>query len=92
MQWYKGSNNKEGGTTVWEHTPNGEVLIADCGWGDLPLAQMRLNAQIMAAAPDLIAALQHMLQQFADHAQYDEEDAAAVHAAQAAIAKALTGQ
>ena len=46
------------------------------------------NARLIAAAPDLLAALETMLEQFADHAQYDEWDAKAVKNAKDAIAKA----
>lgn len=48
------------------------------------------EAHLVAAAPDLLAALDSMLALFADHAQYDEEgyETAAIVAAQAAIKKA----
>lgn len=48
------------------------------------------NAHLIAAAPDLLAALREMLHQFADHEQYDEDghDTAAINKARAAIAKA----
>lgn len=48
------------------------------------------NARLIAAAPELLAALEDMFALFADHAQYDEDghEAAAVAVARAAIAKA----
>jgi hypothetical protein len=47
-------------------------------------------AALMAAAPDLLAALKEMYALYADHAQYDEEgyETAAINAACAAIARA----
>lgn len=49
------------------------------------------KARLCAAAPDLLNALYHMLDRFADHEQYDEDgaDTAAIAEARAAIAKAL---
>lgn len=49
------------------------------------------NQQLIAAAPDLVLALQVMLCQFQDHEQYGEDDADAVSIARAAIAKATGG-
>lgn len=48
------------------------------------------NAHLIAAAPDLLAALELMNDMFADHAQYDDEgyETAAIVAAQTAIANA----
>jgi hypothetical protein len=48
------------------------------------------NAALIAAAPEMLAALELMNELFADHAQYDDEgfETAAIVAAQAAIAKA----
>jgi hypothetical protein len=48
------------------------------------------EAHLVAAAPDLLAALELMESLFADHAQYDEEglETAAILAAQSAISKA----
>lgn len=48
------------------------------------------NAHLIAAAPDLLAALELMNDMFAEHAQYDDEgyETAAIVAAQSAIAKA----
>ena len=48
------------------------------------------NAHLIAAAPDLLAALELMNDMFEDHAQhgYEGHETAAIVAAQAAIAKA----
>ena len=50
----------------------------------------KADRDLIAAAPDLLAALELMNDMFADHAQYDDEgyETAAIVAAQAAIAKA----
>jgi hypothetical protein len=47
-------------------------------------------AALMAAAPDLLAALKIMFALYEDHAQYDDEgyETAAINAARAAIARA----
>ena len=48
-------------------------------------------AALMAAAPDLLAALVEMIVLYADHAQYDDEEGhetAGINAARAAIARA----
>ena len=49
------------------------------------------NARLISAAPELAEAILEMLAVFGDHEQYDEESAAVVSAARAAIAKA-TGE
>ena len=95
MQWYRGNDHKGGGATVWEHTPAGEVLIADCGRGALPLARMRLNAQLVALAPEMLAALQWVVTCCDPDGDAEVEYKAAAHAigrAKEIIAKALTGQ
>ena len=46
------------------------------------------NAHLIAAAPDLLSALQEMISVFQDHEQYDEESAEVISMARAAIAKA----
>lgn len=47
-------------------------------------------AALMAAAPDLLAALEEMYALYSDHAQYDDEgyETAAINSARAAIARA----
>jgi len=51
-------------------------------------AERKANANLIAAAPDLLSALQEMMSVFKDHEQYDEESAEVVSMARAAIAKA----
>lgn len=62
------------------------AFVAVTPWGP----STEENATLIAAAPDMLAALEEMNALFADHAQYDEEghETAAIKAAQAAIAKA----
>ena len=57
------------------------------------VAMKAADARLIAAAPDLVLALQAMLCQFQDHEQYDREgaDAAAINIARAAIAKTESG-
>lgn len=50
--------------------------------------ERKANAHLIAAAPDLLSALQEMMSVFQDHEQYDEESAEVVSIARAAIAKA----
>lgn len=52
--------------------------------------ESRPNAALIAAAPDLLEALNDMVAMFADHAQYDDDghETAAIEAARMAIAKA----
>ena len=58
------------------------------GDGDIRYA----NARLIAAAPELLAALADMLERFEDHEQYCNEDAAVVATAREAIAKATGGE
>ncbi|MGI9141650.1 MAG: hypothetical protein ACR2IJ_00515 [Fluviibacter sp.] len=72
------------------------------GWDELATVVTRMkletkdsaeglaNARLIAAAPELLEALEGMVAMFADHAQYDEDghEIAAVTVAQMAIAKA----
>ena len=68
---------------------DGETIAQVLDLDDYPNDIKR--AKLIAAAPDLLAALSRMLQQFADHAQYDEHDSAAIECARAAIAKVERG-
>ena len=56
------------------------------------LAEQDANMALICAAPDLLEALLGMVHQFEDNEQYDEEDAAVVASARAAIAKATGGE
>ena len=49
------------------------------------------NAHLIAAAPELLAALDGMMDQFEDNEQYCDYDAAVVATAREAIAKATGG-
>jgi hypothetical protein len=67
------------------------VARAHCGGSyGVNLDEAEAHARLIAAAPDMLAALELMNHFFADHAQYDDEgfETAAIVAAQAAIAKA----
>ena len=65
----------------------------------MPVEEAEANTRLIAAAPDLLAALADMLERFQDHEQYadggDEgvwlTDAQAIAAAREAIAKATGG-
>ncbi len=72
-----------------KHSPVATVRVAGYGMGP-SMAVRKANAILIAAAPDLLEALETMLALFADHAQYDEEghETAAIVAAQVAITKA----
>ena len=50
--------------------------------------EARANARLIAAAPDLILALEEMLAIFGEHEQYDDESAQVITQTRAAIAKA----
>ncbi len=52
--------------------------------------EARANAALIAAAPDMLAALPEMMSIFADHEQYDEDSATVVAQSRAAITKATT--
>ena len=65
----------------------------DTSTEELPSEQIYANARLIAAAPDLLAALVEMIVLYADHAQYDDEEGhetAGINAARTAIAKATT--
>ena len=71
--------------------PSGSYIEAPTGGiAALTYGASKADALLIAAAPDLLAALELMESLFADHAQYDEEgfETAAILAAQSAIAKA----
>lgn len=70
--------------------PEGRIAMIDCENFEITDEELGANARLIAAAPELLAALEEMNALFADHAQYDEEghETAAIKAAQAAIAKA----
>jgi hypothetical protein len=46
------------------------------------------NARLIAAAPDLLSALEEMMSVFQDHEQYDEESAEVIQSARSALRKA----
>jgi hypothetical protein len=46
------------------------------------------NALLIAAAPDLLSALEKMMAVFQDHEQYDEESAEVIQSARATLRKA----
>jgi hypothetical protein len=52
--WYALKNTN----TVWARSAVGDVQIANCHNKNLPVADQRLNAQICAAAPDLMELLE----------------------------------
>jgi len=67
------------------------VARAHCGGlTSVKLPEAEANARLIAAAPELLAALEEMYALYADHAQYDEEghETAAINSARAAIARA----
>jgi len=66
------------------------IAMIDCENEALCDFDIMENAWLIAAAPDLLAALEEMTAMFADHAQYDDEghETAAIAMARTAIAKA----
>ena len=66
------------------------VRVAECGRTLLPAAEIHANAALVAAAPDLLAALQWALSQIEDSLDPDHETA--LESARAAIARATGGQ
>ena len=69
------------------------VRVAECGRTLLPAAEIAANAALIAAAPDLLAALQALVGE-ADLGEIDNEDNARLLLdwARAAIARATGGQ
>ena len=53
--------------------------------------EVRANAHLIAAAPDLILAMEEMLAIFGEHEQYDDESARVITQTRAAIAKSKGG-
>jgi len=45
-------------TTVWQHSPQGEVEVARVVGSHRPMTLRRQQALLFAAAPDMLAALQ----------------------------------
>jgi len=67
------------------------VARAHCGGlTSVKLPEAEANARLIAAAPELLAALVEMVVLYADHEQYDDEgyETAGINAARAAIARA----
>lgn len=76
--------------TFGEESPEDEGwTIASCAFGKLPNAECKANARLIAAAPDLLAALEEIVM-LARIGQWYNEDLARdkIAAAKAAIAKA----
>jgi hypothetical protein len=69
-----------------------QVCAFDDGVGNDYLAETTANARLMAAAPDLLAALQGMIEYFVDCSIDDYSDTETMQAARAAIAKATGDQ
>jgi len=69
----------------------GEIIAQIPDWDD-GLEETTANARLMAAAPDLLAALQGMIEYFVDTSIDDYSDTRTMQAARAAIAKALGNQ
>lgn len=66
-------------------------VIANCGMEpshQLDDDEALANARLIAAAPQLLEALQEMFALFEAHAQYDDDSAAAVKLARQAITRA----
>jgi len=69
----------------------GEIIAQIPDWED-GLAETTANARLMAAAPDLLAALKGMIEYFVDCSIDDYSDTETLQAARAAIAKATGDQ
>ena len=66
------------------------VRVAECGRTLLPTAEIAANAALVAAAPDLLAALQWALAQIED--SLDPDYRAALESAHACVRRATGGQ
>ena len=66
------------------------VRVAECGRTLLPTAEIAANAALVAAAPDLLAALQWALSQIDD--SLDPDHQAALESARAVATRATGGQ
>jgi len=69
-----------------------QVCAFDDGVGNDYIPETTANARLMAAAPDLLAALQGMIEYFVDGSIDDYSDTETMQAARAAIAKATGDQ
>jgi phage tail sheath gpL-like len=69
----------------------GELIAQVCELDD-GLNETIANARLMAAAPELLAALQGMIEYFVDYSWDDYSDTETLQAARAAIAKATGDQ
>ena len=72
------------------HGHAADVRVAECGRTLLPADEIRANAALVAAAPDLLAALQWALAQIED--SLDPDHQAALESARAVVARATGGQ
>ena len=66
------------------------VRVAECGRTLLPTAEIHANAALVAAAPDLLVALQDIIE--SSDANCGDSLANAINAARAAIARATGSQ
>jgi hypothetical protein len=64
MIWY--ASNKGEAASVWMHTEQGEVMIADCHSKVLTTEAQRLNAKLMAASPEMMDALRDLAKYIPD--------------------------
>lgn len=66
----------------------GELIAQVCDFDNGFYGEALSNARLMAAAPDLLSALQGMIEYFCENGYDDYSDTETVQAAHAAIAKA----
>jgi len=69
----------------------GELIAQVCAFND-EVSETVANARLMAAAPDLLAALHGLIEYFIDPSWDDYSDTETMQAARAAIAKATGDQ